>query len=352
MFETKMEKTVGMGTESQHGDDYKGELRANFSSNVWFGANHTGLYTHLSNRMAQICRYPEEHSAALRNRLARNMGISSEELWLCNGSVEGIYLLAQAYSGSRSLIVSPAFSEYARACQTSNHEVGFCKAHELSDMLENIRPDLVWLCTPNNPDGYSHGIAFLEELVSKFPATVFIFDISFKEFCLAAQPDSQWPQRFKNVVLVYSFTKRYGIPGLRLGYIQSVPEIIQKVGQFAIPWSVNALAAEALLFILGNYTDDFDIGKWLVQKDDFCREINRIDGFGCIESTTPFFLVKLHKGSSAHLKQYLLERGILVRDAANFFDDGGQYIRLLTLTVDKNTILIHELRKWQQQLSE
>ncbi len=77
-------------------------------------------------------------------------------------------------------------------------------------------------------------------------------------------------------------------------------------------------------------------------------KINEIDGFECIPGETPFFLVKLHKGNSTELKHYLLEREILIRDAGNFFHNGEQYIRLLTLTDDKNELLIQELSKWQQ----
>ena len=335
----------------KHGDDYKGELLANFSSNVWFGAQHEGLYAHLSQCLPQICRYPEEHNNQLKTELAVSLNTQPNELLLTNGSVEGIYLLAQTFRGSESLIIQPTFSEYAHACRANKHKISYCNAHELSENIENSNPGLVWLCNPNNPDGYCFDPAYLEMLFHKHPDTLFILDVSFREFALTKQPDFGWINHFPNVVFIYSFTKRYGIPGLRLGYIHSNALIIDKVSEFSIPWSVNTLAAESLKYIVSRYHDEFNIEKWLSQKDNFCMKINEIDGFECIPGETPFFLVKLHKGNSTELKHYLLERGILIRGANNFFHNGEQYIRLLTLTDDKNALLIQELSKWKQHLS-
>lgn len=337
------------GNINDHGDEYKGQLVANFSSNVWFGANHRELYNHLSMHLHLTQRYPEQHCDTLRNELGNYLGLQAEELMINNGSIEGIYLLAQAYREKKSLIISPTFSEYAKACRLNAHKILTCKASELENSILENRPDLVWICTPNNPDGFTFEISFLKKLVLKFPKTIFIFDVSFKEYCLSVQPDSHWGIQFPNVYILYSFTKRYGIPGLRIGYISGNKINISRIN--GIPWSVNTLASEALKHLIHKHTDDYNIEQWLESKNKFTDEINALDNFECLQSQTPFFIVKLKNGQSSDLKEYLLEKKILIRDATTFYLDGQQYIRLLTLTNEQNRLLIQELKKWELQLS-
>lgn len=338
-------------TNASHGDEYKGELAANFSSNVWLEGNYNDLYTHLQSKISLIHRYPEEHNTELKSELGTWLNINPENLLLTNGSIEGIYLIAHAYHKKRSLIIQPTFSEYDKACRINEHELFYCSNQNLEENIVNLQPDLVWICTPNNPDGHIFNISFLEKIVENNPGTIFIFDISFKEYCLKKQPDSTMVMRNKNTILLYSFTKRYGIPGLRIGYIYSNQTIISNISKYCIPWSVNAFAVEGLRHIINNSNDQFDIFEWLQRKEKFIKLINELNIFECIDSSTPFFLVRLNKGKSADLKHFLLDKGILIRDASGFFNDNKQYIRLLTLSNDKNQLLINEFHKWTQQFA-
>lgn len=335
-------------SEAEHGDEYKGELTANFSSNVWYDADHTQLTNHLSTAMQSINRYPEERQWQLRQQLATALSASASELLITNGSIEGIYLIAQAFSGATSLLLQPGFSEYEKACRLNSHTLYFSTSVTITNDIWTYQPDLVWLCTPNNPDGATFSTGFLETLTEEFPDTLFLFDVSFREFCLQPQPDKQFIAKHPNSLLLYSFTKRYAVPGLRMGYVYSNADLITKISRFAIPWSVNTLAAEAIGFFLNNYNDHFDLKAWLEEKEHFTAAIESIGGFECMASNTPFFLVRLLKGTSKELKQFLLSKKILVRDASGFFNNGHQYIRLLTLDRSRNQLLIHNLQEWQQ----
>jgi threonine-phosphate decarboxylase len=338
-----------INTTASHGDEYKGELIANFSSNVWLEGNYEGLYAHLHSKISLIHRYPEEHNTQLKSDLGAWLNINPENLLLTNGSIEGIYLIAQAYRNNKSLILQPTFSEYEKACKINEHEIIFCANHDLEDNIDKHQPNLVWICSPNNPDGYSFELSFLENIVEKYSKTIFIFDISFKEYCLEKQPNIDTINKYSNTILVYSFTKRYGIPGLRMGYIHSNSSIISILSKYCIPWALNTFAVEALKYITSNLNDQFDIYEWLQRKEKLIKSINELDAFECMDSTTPFFLVRLKKGKSADLKHFLLNKGILIRDASGFFSNNNQYIRLLTLSNDKNQLLINELYKWTQQ---
>lgn len=341
-------KMTNQKSRAEHGDEYKGNLIANFSSNVWFGADHEGLYAHLIEKMALVRRYPEEYNDQLISDLGNFLGINPEQLLLTNGTAEGIYLVAQTYRRAKSLIIRPSFSEYTKACKLYEHEIMNCSAELLESFLEDYTPDLVWICSPNNPDGFSFPLSDLKNLVQKYPNVIFILDISFREYCLEPQPDSGWISQHNNIVLLYSFTKRYGIPGLRMGYIQANKEIIKMIRKYAIPWTINTFASETFRYLMAGYSDQFDVREWLEEKRRFIKMIDLVDDFQCQESSTPFFLVKMMKGKSADLKQYLLGKGILIRDASNFFEDGSQWIRLLTLTPEKNQQLVNALQEWEQ----
>lgn len=338
-------------TGFSHGDEFHGELLANFSSNVWFGANHNQLYAHLFKKMNAIRRYPEADSGSLRNMLAERLNISANELLLTNGSAEGIYMLAQAYRGKRSLIVSPTFSEYERACRVNEHEVLTCTASDIVNAIKREQPDLVWICTPNNPDGKVLDAGYIEALMAHFQQVHFVLDLSFREYSLLKQPEESLIQRYSNVYILYSFTKRYGIPGLRIGYLCSCNLNISKLFHYVIPWSVNVLAAETLKFLLNESEDNFRLPEWLVERNRLMSMINQIPNLQCHESDTPFFLVTLSEGKSADLKSFLLERKILVRDASTFSDGKKQQLRLLTLTPEKNNLLIEKLKEWSLLIS-
>ena len=102
-----------------HGDDFynaKNEVKINFSSNVWHGANLDKLKEHLIEHFDKLTRYPEPDAATLKRLLARRYEIKEENIVVTNGSITAFYLLAQAWRGAKSMIAIPSFSEYEDAC--------------------------------------------------------------------------------------------------------------------------------------------------------------------------------------------------------------------------------------------
>ena len=108
-----------------HGDDtYRyGNIRANFSSNVYAHFDHTALYAHLATRLPSVSHYPEPVARRLEAELAAAMGLEERQVAVTNGATEAIYLVAQALRRSRSAILQPAFAEYADACRLHEHRL-------------------------------------------------------------------------------------------------------------------------------------------------------------------------------------------------------------------------------------
>ncbi|MDO9152615.1 MAG: aminotransferase class I/II-fold pyridoxal phosphate-dependent enzyme [Paludibacter sp.] len=331
-----------------HGDEFSEELKANFSSNVWYGADNSALYNHLYNSMLLTTRYPETDAVSLKIDFATKHGINPTQLVVCNGSTEAFYLIAHAFSGKTSLIVSPTFSEYADACRMHKHQVHFTKRESLIENIEILSPNIVWLCNPNNPDGFCYSVQELKSMIAIFPLTIFVIDQAYKDFTLKESLKANELKNYPNLILVQSLTKRYSIPGLRLGCLISTEQLINKINPFRIPWTVNTLAIEAGKHILKNDIGYFPIKEWLIATKIFQEKINALDVFKTIPTETPYFLVQLKKGTAKDLKCFLLTEKILIRDATNFEGLEGEYVRLCTLSEDNNNLLISNLEIWNQ----
>ncbi len=331
-----------------HGDDYQGELKANFSSNVWADGDNPALKQHLSEQLHVIDRYPEPYAASLRECIAAKSGLATNELLVTNGSVETFYLIAQAFQGALSLIKTPTFSEYADACRLYSHRMLTNTQHDLFDTIVAQSPNLVWICNPNNPDGYCYSIETLRSYLRAFPQTIFIIDQAYAGFTHAKCFDLNEIHHYPNLLIVESLTKRYAIPGLRLGYVVGNEELIARIAGCQQPWTVNAMAIEAGHFLLDGYIDSFDLAAWITESAWLQAEIDAIPDLEVVASNLPYFLVRLHAGKAADLKQYLVSKQLLIRDASNFDGLQGEWIRICALRREQNSLLLDELKRWSQ----
>jgi threonine-phosphate decarboxylase len=333
-----------------HGDDIQTELIANFSSNVWYGADNTALYEHLSALLPAISRYPEADAYSLKVTLAAKNTVNASQILVCNGSTEAFYLIANAFSGKKSLIVTPTFSEYADACRIHRHTVYQCSHQSLQKEIESQKPHLVWICNPNNPDGYCYTQIELTQLLTAYPQITFVIDQAYMEFSTIDTNMIPNIQQCSNLIVVQSLTKRYAIPGLRLGYILSGQSTIKHIEKYKMPWSVNTLAIEAGKYVLEMPDNHFKLEAWLKESDMLQQKINNLSNFSVIKSHTPYFLVKLNSGTASGLKSFLLKEQILVRDATNFEGLQGEYIRICALSTDLNNLLLSNLKIWSRSI--
>jgi len=157
-------------------------------------------------------------------------------------------------------------------------------------------------------------------------------------------------QQFNKLIVVQSLTKRYAIPGLRLGYIVSGQSTIEHIEQYKMPWSVNALAIDAGKYVLKTVHNDLKLEAWLKESYTLQQQINSLDNFNVIKSHTPYFLVKLNSGAASGLKSFLLKEQILVRDATNFEGLQGEYIRICALSTELNNLLLSNLKIWSRSI--
>ena len=337
-----------------HGDDRHScgnPIQADFSSNVWFGGPSPDLIEHLKQNLAIIGNCPEPDSAGLCREIAAFYQINVTQVMAFNGSVEAFYCIAAAFRKSVSSILFPAFAEYEDACRMHRHIPSFYKTDELESVLK-LGTNLIWIGNPNNPDGYVFRFSLIEKELKRYSNTIFVVDEAYADFIPNFQSVISLTNCYPNLIVVRSLTKCCAIPGLRLGYVVASENLICRLRKFMQPWSVNAMAQEAGIFLLkaGNRYR-INAEEILSLSKELKNKINQIDGFHVFQSKTPYFIVELQTGTAAILKRFLIENhGLLIRDASNFRGLNERYFRVCTRDENDNRLLIDGLKNYSKKM--
>ena len=381
-----------------HGDDafrYGRPIVANFSSNVYGHVDLEPLKAHLRERLDTIGHYPEPEPYTLERALAARHGIAPEEVCVTAGATEAIYLTAHAFAGTPATILTPTFSEYADACRLYYHTlssewsdgwffgprafslraerktgdaegaVRFPVKPGMTDgvkpgmtdgvkpgMTDGVKPGMtVWLCNPNNPTGTVIPKEQLMKAFEKQPETVFVVDQSYGFFTREPLLRAAEAVAYPNVIQLHSMTKRYAMPGIRLGYITACPQLLERIRAVRMPWSVNALAIEAGLYLCAHPdTAPIDLDALLAETQRLRAALNILPGITAEPTQTHFFLCHLAEGRASDLKQWLAEtRGILIRDASNFEGLDAGHFRIATQTPAENDALVEAIRIYLEE---
>ncbi|ADV44224.1 threonine-phosphate decarboxylase [Bacteroides helcogenes] len=336
-----------------HGDDsykYKRPITANFSSNVYSKVDLSCLKAHLCAHIESIGNYPEPEPYTLEARLATEYHLPADAVCVTNGATEAIYLIAQTFRGTNTAIVQPTFSEYADACRMHGHKItSLYRLPEAKDgYLLPEKVQMLWLCNPNNPTGTVVDKKYLTELIRHNSKVGFVIDQSYEYFTLHPLFSPSEAVEFPNVLLLHSMTKRYAVPGLRLGYVTGNGGLLKRLRVNRMPWSVNQLAIEAGLYLLENdVPNSLDVSGYLQETARLCAVLGSVGGLEVWATETHFMLVRLRFGKASALKEYLAgEHGILIRDASNFDGLDEHFFRIATQTREENDRLVDAIKQW------
>lgn len=307
----------------------------------------------------RLDQYPDSRSTALREAIAGQLHLMPDTILVGNGSVELLYLLAQAYldPNDKAVICGPTFGEYAAACQLTGATVIEYKATaanafapdlgEIVKLIAENQPRLVFVCNPNNPTGVQWTETQIEQLLEATNAVggILVLDESYYLLSDRALAENESADMLLggNVFILRSLTKAFALPGLRLGYAVTNPEIVRALSRVRLPWSVNAFAQE--------------IGKHLLDQLDYIQAVRqrlaadkaylyeRLQAINAqpLPSAANFFLVPVGNAKECWLA--CLKQKVLVRDCTSF--GLPEYIRVAVKTREATDRLITELEKWQ-----
>ena len=320
-----------------HGDDlYRYEnIKMNFSSNIYNGTDLSALEDYLRSRMDVVRSYPEPSASSLERMIASECGISPDEVLVTSGAVDAIYLIAQAYRHEGTCrIMQPTFREYEDACRVFGYQ-------------EREDGALCWLCNPNNPTG--DVMATDEVLALAERHRLLIVDQSYEDYTMAPLIQPSDVVGRDNIILLHSMTKRYAVPGLRLGYVTASLSIINRLREQYRPWAINALSLEAGKWLVQRgKTAIPDLSTYLAETQRLRAMLNEIEGIEAQQTQTNFFLCTICQATAAELKEYLArEHGILIRDASNFTGLTTHHFRIATQSPAENDDLVTAIKNYE-----
>jgi histidinol-phosphate aminotransferase len=305
----------------------------------------------LMNFAGDRARYPDPDCYDLRHALSASLGVPTESIIVGPGSSELIVLAARAFLGEERSAVIPqySFAVYSSATRATAARSNVVPAshyqHDLDAMLRAIDEtvSLVFVATPNNPTGTVIDPAELERFIERVPRHVLIvLDEAYREYLLPdQQPDATgWISKFSNLLVLRTFSKAYGLAGLRVGYAFGNPAIINVLQRLQSPFSINVLAQVAATAAL---RDRNFVEKTATQnRDEMAKMAAAFDAIGVeyIPSAGNFILARV--GDAAAVYRALLQRGLIVRPVANY--GLPEWLRISVGLPSENQALLEGLR--------
>jgi histidinol-phosphate aminotransferase len=308
--------------------------------------------------LQKINYYPDGNSYYLKRSLAAKLGLKEENIVLGNGADELIVLLGAAYlnPGDEIIMAQPSFSEYDFSARLMNAVPIYvpCKDfyHDLEAMAAAItgKTKIVYICNPNNPTGTIVNKDELEGFLEKVPAEVLIvMDEAYREFVDdSTYPDSlELIKRSSNALILRTFSKIYGLAGLRVGYGLAPVQIIADLNTVREPFNVNSLSQVAARAALEDEEHLLKVRKNnSAGKEYLSGELKRM-GLYHVPTQANFFFVDVGVDSK-ELFQRLLRKGIIVRTGDIF--GYPQFIRVSIAHEEGNRHFIKALEETLQEM--
>jgi histidinol-phosphate aminotransferase len=298
--------------------------------------------------------YPDGGAFALRQKLAVRHGVEAKQILAGSGSNEIIDLLVQTLCADGDEVVAPQYSfiAYKLAAQKNRRPfreapVGAQLAYDVDAILGAIGPrtKVVFFANPNNPTGAYLGRAGFERLVDELPArVVLVADEAYFEYASAADyPDStKYLARRERLVALRTFSKIYGLAGLRVGYAIASVQLLDFVNRIRLPFNVAAPAQAAALAALD---DDAHVTRARRGND---AELPRLSaslaglGLEVFPSQTNFILVGFGTRDGRQLYDQLLVKGVIVRPMGGY--GLPHHLRITVGTAPENARLVSAIR--------
>lgn len=274
--------------------------------------------------LLQIHRYPDGGCFYLRNKLAKKLKVSTDSLVFGNGSDELLVFVVRAFvgHGDEVVIADPTFLIYEIATQVENGslvKVPMKDFHyDLEGMKNRISPKtkVIFIANPDNPVGTYVNETELMRFLEGVPSSVIIvLDEAYYEF---AANNKDYPNtmkllgRFKNLVLTRTFSKAYGLSGLRIGFAVANPSIIGALNKVREPFNVNLLAQVAAVAAL---EDKAHLKQTLAMVTEgrryLSRELDKM-GLNTVKTVTNFILADIGQDTGV-VYEKLLRKGVIVR---------------------------------------
>ena len=341
-------------TENQHGGDvYGGGITLDFSANTNPLGTPPGVLEAVCRALPQLHRYPDPYCRRLVQAIAGHEQVPASYILCGNGAADLIYTYCAALRPRTAVELAPTFVEYGAGlaqvgCRVERYFLHQAQNFDLDErflsFLEGKKPEVVFLCNPNNPTGRLIPLPLLEQILQYCAAQgarLFLDEcfldltedgVSAKSL-LAAHPE---------LLILKAFTKSYGMAGIRLGYCLCADSaLLRDMAAASPPWNVSSLAQSAGVAAL-------EEGEFLRRTVELVREERSYLageltalGFRVCPSQANYLL--LH--GAAGLREKLLHRGIAIRGCGNYHGLDEGWYRVAVRSHGENEALIAAIRQ-------
>ncbi len=280
----------------------------------------------------ELARYPDDAAYDLRRVLSERLAIAPESIVLGSGSSDILFMAAMAFAGAGTSVVYSqyAFVVYPLAAQKTGSRSIVVPAqadfgHDLDAMLAAIQPDtrLIYVANPTNPTGNFIEAARLRAFLAAVPPqVVVVLDEAYTEFLPPeARYDSMaWLPLFSNLVVSRTFSKAFGLAGLRVGYGVGAPQLIDLMNRVRAAFNVNSMAQAAAIAALSDH--EFLARSYEVNRAGHAQLTEAFERMGIehMPSHGNFVLFRAghDDGAGARVNLELLRRGVIVRPVGSY----------------------------------
>jgi len=303
--------------------------------------------------IANCERYPDSFSRLLREKTAEFENIHPDWIFFGNGASDIIFRLPRAAKAKKIMVAAPTFSDYERSARSYGAEIiryilsadnGFAIDSGFIDAAREAKPDLVYICNPNNPTGKLTETGLILELLDccrKTGAWVAI-DECFLDFTERADTHTSkiFLESHPNLVILKAFTKLFALPGIRLGYaVCANKSLIDGLYFHGADWAISNLAQAAGIAALDGAEQFIARTAAYVsaERAAVLKELTRL-GYKIFESSANYIFMR--NIYAFDLREQLDKRGIRIRSCGNYHGLDGSYYRIAVSTRENNDKLL------------
>ncbi len=301
--------------------------------------------------------YPVLNSANLIERLSRFYAIPEEKILVSSGSDDALNTLCATYinAGDLVLVASPTYQHFVLFAQARGARIVPFYASDpftkdvaaLRAQIQREQPRMVYIVSPNNPTGVMYTPDEMASLIDVAPNTLFILDEAYGEFarasCLELLGD------YRNLVITRTFSKAYGIAGLRVGYAFADGTIVSDMRRIASPKGVNVMAQIGAIAAL----EDQEHLNWYVDQVERSKQViadwAEVHGVPC--HLTPANFVMMQFEQAPWVVRQLRNAGVYVRDRSAMTNLAG-YVRFSVGTLEQTEIVLQHLENVLTSLAQ
>ena len=305
----------------------------------------------IEDAIGDIARYPDGNSYALRDAVSLKFSVAANQIVFGNGSNDILELAARAYlqAGDEAIYSQHAFAVYPLVTQAVG-ATGIVVpannyAHNLEGFLKAITPKtkLIFIANPNNPTGTLISKAALHAFIHAVPANILIvLDEAYDEYLNAETKSAAitWLSQFDNLIISRSFSKAYGLAGLRIGFGLMHAHVADMLNRVRQPFNVNSIAQAAAVASLAD--DDFVARSYALNQAGMAQITQGLTqlGLGYIPSQANFVSFKVE--NAAEINKKLLQNGVIVRPIANY--EMPDYLRVSIGLFSENARFLEVLK--------